>query len=90
MATTRYTKDPDSTLDYQIDWATWLDGDTITTSSWAADSGLTIDSDTNTVTTATVWLSGGTLGQRYEVTNTIVTTAGRTDERSFIVRIEER
>jgi hypothetical protein len=86
----RFAKDPDSLIDYQIDWTAWLDGDTIATSAWMATAGITIDSDTNTNTVATVWLSGGTLGERYEVTNRIVTTAGREDERSLFVRIEAR
>jgi hypothetical protein len=39
---------------------------------------------------ATIWLKGGTLGTEYTVTNKIVTTAGRTDERSFTITIEDR
>ncbi len=78
-----YSKDPDETLDYIINWATHLGSDTISSSSWVAETGITIDSDTNTTTTATVWLSGGTLGQFYLVTNTIVTDGGRTLEQSI-------
>lgn len=51
----------------------------------ASPAGLTIDSDTNTTTTATVWLSGGTLTVTYQVTNKIVTTGRRTDERSLLI-----
>lgn len=84
-------KSPGGVLDYTFDWNTnWLDGDTISTSSWSADSGITIDSDTNTTTTATVWLSGGTADTEYEVTNTIVTAGGRTAQRTLIVKVEKR
>ncbi len=82
-----YSKDPDETLDYIINWATHLGSDKISSSSWVAETGITIDSDTNTTTTATVWLSGGTLGQFYLVTNTIVTDGGRTLEQSIRVHM---
>ena len=82
-----YSKDPDETLDYIVNWATHLGSDTISSSSWDAETGVTVDSDTNTTTTATVWLSGGTLGEFYLVTNTIVTDGGRTLEQSIRIRM---
>ena len=82
-----YSKDPDETLDYIVNWATHLGSDTISSSSWDAETGITVDSDTNTTTTATVWLSGGTLGEFYLVTNTIVTDGGRTLEQSIRIRM---
>jgi len=85
-----FLKDPDSQLDYTISWLSWLNGDTIATSSWAAESGITIEDESNTTTTATVWLSGGTLGEVYLATNTIVTAGGRTDERSITLRVTEK
>jgi hypothetical protein len=85
-----YIQDPDATLDYVIDWSTWLGADTISDSSWSATSGITIDSDSNTTTTATVWLSGGTPGQTYAVTNHIITAAGREDDRTLFIRISSQ
>lgn len=85
-----HTKDVDAVLDYTVDWSAWLDGDTISTSTWEADDGITIDSDTNTATTATVWLSGGTLGATYRITNHIVTAAGREDDRTITVKAYQR
>lgn len=85
-----FLKDPDAVLDYQINWSTWLDDDTISSSSWVIPSGITKDSDTNTTTTATAWLSGGTAGARYTVTNRIVTAGGRTDDRSLHITVIER
>ncbi len=78
-----YLKDPNEVLDYQIDWADFLAADTIVTSSWSAESGITVDGSSNTTTTATVILSGGTAGNRYVVTNRIVTAGGRTSDRSL-------
>ena len=85
-----FNKDPDAKLDYQIDWSTWLGTDTISTSSWAVDTGLTKVSESNTTTTATVWLSGGTLNQEYSAINTVVTAAGRTDQRTITIMLVEK
>lgn len=86
-----YIKDPDAVLDYGFDWDPWLaSGETISTSSWVADSGLTVDTSSATSTVATVWLSGGTAGQDYIVTNEIVTSASRTDNRSMLIKVRER
>lgn len=72
--TTLFVKAPTEVLDFTVTWTSWLTGgETIATSTWAADAGITIDSDTNTGTVATVWLSAGTLGNSYDITNTIVT-----------------
>lgn len=84
-------KDPEAVLDYTVDWSTWLGADTISgTPTWSVATGLTKDSQSNTTTAATAWLSGGTAGENYRVECKIVTAAGRTDERSFTVRVRER
>lgn len=85
-----FTKDPDAILDYAVDWSRWLAGDTIAASVWLVPTGLTKVSDSNTATRAIVWLSGGSAGVTYTVTNRITTAAGRTEDRSFAVRVEER
>lgn len=91
MAVTDHKKDPDAVLDWVWDWNEWLDeGETITTSSFIVSVGITVDMESNTTKTATVWLSGGTAGQVYQVTNRIVTSSGRTDDRSITIRVAER
>jgi hypothetical protein len=85
-----FTKDPNAVLDYSVDWSRWLAGDEISTSEWIVPAGLTKITDTMTTTKTTVWLSGGTADQSYTVTNRIVTTGGRTEDRSFVVKVEER
>lgn len=77
------TKDPNATLDYRINWAEWLDTDTIATVAWTVPAGLTQTAATNTTTSATIWLSGGTVGTRYAVACRITTTAGRIDDRTI-------
>jgi len=87
-----FTKDPQAVLDYAIDWTKWLDevGDSIETSTWIVPTGLTKVTETNTSKLATVWLSGGTVGENYTVTNRITTVGGRADDRSITIRVRER
>jgi len=90
----RFKKDPDATLDYQINWSDWLDTDTISASSWIVPTGLTegtgalAGSFTDTVTT--VWLSSGVVATVYSVVNRITTTAGRIDDRTIKITIKEK
>jgi len=83
-------KDPSAVLDFGFDWSAWLVDDTISASTWAVPSGLIKDSDSATTTTTTVWLSDGTAGSVYIVTNEIETAGGRTDQRSFRVQVVDR
>lgn len=88
--TDTFVKDPDEVLDYVRDWSAALGDDTIATSVWTVPTGLTKDSDTNTTTTATIWLSGGTLGANYEVLNRITTAGGRTFDKTLRFRIRAK
>ena len=73
-----------------MNWVDWLPvGDTITASSWIVPAGITAASTGYTTTTTTVWLTGGKAGQRYVLTNRIVTADGRTEDRSFEVPVTE-
>jgi len=84
-------KDPHAVLDYGFDWSEWLaTGETISSSAWTIPTGIIKDSDTNTTTTTTAWLSGGTVGTTYLVVNRITTSAGRTEDRSVYIRVENR
>jgi hypothetical protein len=85
-----FTKDPDAVLDYEWDWSAWLGADTIASHTVTADSGLTVDSSAKTATAVTVWLSGGTVGASYNVTCHIVTAAGREDDRTIGITVQER
>jgi len=94
-------KDKDAVLDWGFDWndpdavgGPWLEaGETLTTSQWIVPDdpdGIVVDSDTHTDTTTTVWLSGGTVNTVYLVTNRITTTGGRTDDRSWEIKVVDR
>ena len=86
----KFIKDPDAVLDYTVDWSDWLGSDTISSSSWTVPSGITKDSDSNTDTTATIWLSSGKNGKTYEIVNRIVTAGGRTDDRTIIIEVMDK
>lgn len=85
-------KDPNAKLDYGFDWSAWLDGDTISASSWTVPTGLTQSvspAPSFSATTTTIWLEGGTAGEKYSVSNHITTTAGRQDDRTIVVSVKE-
>ena len=84
-------KDPYAVLDYSLDWTNWMpSGDTITSISVTADTGITIDSTTNTDYIATAYISGGTAGTIYNIEFKIVTTNGLQDSRNFRIKVIER
>jgi hypothetical protein len=85
----RIPKDPNAVLDYSWNWATWLGSDTIANYTVTVD-GVTKDSDTRATAVVTAWLSGGTAGQTATATCRVVTTAGRTDDRTIHLDVEER
>jgi len=85
-----FAKDVDSLLDYQIDWTRWLDGDTISASTWTANGDIEIVRNSNTATATTVWLTGGVVGTNYRLTNHIITAAGRAEDRTITVKVRER
>jgi len=100
--TTTWDKDPSAVLDYKWDWAAstngsgtsdWLaSGETISSHTITADDGITVDSssETDTDTSVTAWLSGGTPDRTYKVRCKIVTSASRTDERTVTIHVQER
>lgn len=80
---------PDANLDYGFVWT--LDtGETITNSSWAATTGITLSNLQVNVTTTSVFAAGGTIGQLYQLTNTIVTSLGKTDSRTITLSCKRR
>lgn len=71
------TKDPDSKLNYTIDWTDWLDGLSIGGSTWAratGSTGITIVTSSTTTKKTTVIVSSGTAGASYKLINRITTS----------------
>lgn len=85
-------KDPDEIRAYVIDWSDHLGSDAISTSAWTVVSGSVSvsGSPTNTTTTATVKLTGGTIGETVELLNRITTAGGETLDQSIRVRVRKR
>lgn len=92
-------KDPSSTLGYAVDWTWWLPlGGKVEASSFTVTGpdtalqiiGVLVD-PARQVTY--VFLSGGTLGAKYEVTNSITSTQSGfiiSDRRTFLLSVEKR
>jgi hypothetical protein len=93
----KFVKDPNALLDYKVDWGDWLLNDAIVsaiaftdTLASAQTSGLRIASTTISASAAVVvWLSAGVLDTEYTITSRIWTSAGRRNDESFTVVIEE-
>ncbi len=91
MAYPSYIKDPDSVLDYSFDWSSWLaTAETLSTATWTVPTGITKNSQSLTTTVATAWISGGTAGTSYNVACKVVTSGGRTDERTMTIIVRNR
>lgn len=88
-----FQKTPNANKDYGFDWTDWLTGpdgssaDTIASSAWTVPAGLTAGAVAFTATQSTQYLSGGSIGQDYVVTNKITTSAGRIEERSLRIQV---
>lgn len=82
-------KDVNAIKDFTLDWSDWLSevSDTIATATWTVPSGITKASESNTATTATVFLSGGTVGQSYIVYVRVTTVGGRTDDQAIEITV---
>jgi hypothetical protein len=88
-------KDPDSVLDYLIDWgAEYLGDDLLAESDWSVApdeaGGVTIAGSDFDATTSTVKAGGGLPGRIYRLINEVVTASGRVDSRSIVLRMEKR
>jgi hypothetical protein len=101
MATT-FLKDPADVLDYVFDYkaltngrgrSDWLEtAETLSTKTVTADTGITVDSSTltDTNTSVTVFISGGTASKDYEIFCTVTTSLGRTKKKTIMVKVDDQ
>lgn len=80
-------KDPDARLDYAFVWDL-QDGETITSSTWTPDAGLTVDGQAIDGARVSAFVSGGAVGDRLKVVNRVVTSLGRSDDQTLHFMIE--
>jgi hypothetical protein len=88
-------KDPGAVLDYSIDWgADYLDGDMLAGSEWSVEpdepGGVTVAGSDFDATSSSVKAAGGAPGSIYKLINRVTLQSGLIDERSIVIRVEER
>lgn len=86
-----YTKQPVEVLDYDVDYADWLESGDYVVSATAVPSpaGLTIGMITVLSPRVKVWASGGVDGVTYKVTVTATTHDGRVKQDEFRIRVKD-
>jgi hypothetical protein len=89
--TTSFCKTPEEDLDYKGDWAAYLEpAETISTSAWVVPEGVVEGATFTNPSYTTIWLSAGSAGNTYVVSNEVLTSLGRTAVRSFKLNIVTR
>ena len=90
-----FLKDPSASIDYAVDWgAGYLAGQVIAASRWSVSpqepGGVRVNGELGGATRTGATLSGGVPGHVYRVANAITLSDGRSDERSIVLRVEDR
>lgn len=85
-----FSKDPQATLDYTIDWSDFLGDDVISAVTWTLDAGIVDAGHVSSRALATIFLSGGVAGTGYNVTCHITTSGGRADDRTIKINAVDR
>lgn len=88
-------KDPGSRIDYAFDWsADYLDGQILSGSQWSVDpvhaGGIAVEAHAFDAVRTSATLSGGVEGHSYRITNRVTLSDGQVDERSIVLRVEQR
>lgn len=89
-----YLKDPQSRVDYALDWVAYLGAQTIAGSQWAVapvePGGLAVLEPRADGSRTAATLTGGVVGHVYSVSNRVTLSDGSIDERSICLRVEQR
>ena len=88
-----FLKDPQAVIDYAVDWsAGYLAGQTIAASDWAIEPAgeLAVAAPEIEPGRTLATFSGGVAGCVYRVTNRVTFSDARTDERTLVLRVENR
>ena len=91
METAIKFKDPDSRVDYTLDYTQhFRDGDTIVSAEIIVPDGVTTEEPTVTNNKVTFWCSGGIAGKAYIITCRTVSQHGRIEDCSIKIAIRQR
>lgn len=88
-----FVKDPAALVDYAVDWAAgYLGARSIVASDWdiRPAGALALAAASIAGGRAVATLSGGVPGQVCRVTNRVRLSDGRSDERTLVIRVEDR
>lgn len=90
-----FVKDPDAELDYRIDWSALCGGGlSIVDSRWsvapADTAAVVVIGHGHDARTAHVRVGGGAVGAVCRLANRVRLSDGMIDERTLVVRVEER
>lgn len=85
------TKDPNDTLDYEVDFARWLpEADTVAGATVLIEGTVTEAQPVDlTATMVRVWLQGGAAGETATITVRATTAGARVKDFTFKLRIKE-
>lgn len=89
---TIFLKDPGSVIEYAVDWdAGYLAGRSISQSTWSVlPAGLTLTDPRQAGGRTAITVAGGVAGAVYRISNRVTLADGSSDERTLVVRVEER
>ena len=85
-----FVKDPQAVLDYTIDWSPWLADDLIVDSTWSVVGDVVLQDGVVYASITQIWASGGTEGTLADLTNHVVTAAGREDDRTIRLLLRQQ
>jgi hypothetical protein len=89
-----YLKDPQSRVDYAIDWSPSVGEQTIEASLWHVvpdeEDGIAAEETSFEPARTAARLAGGVTGHSYSVSNLVTFSDGTTDVRAIVLRVEAR
>lgn len=88
----KFEKQPADVLDYDFDYSDWLDdrADSIATATVVADrAGISVTNVAHAFGVVKAYVAGGTNGQSYKLTCTVITAGGRTKQAEMTIKIKE-
>lgn len=82
--------DPNATKDFTFSWAGFLNGDTIDSVAYTMPDGGTVASSSNTDSTSTAFVTAIPCGRVVRLIGRIVTTGGRTEDKTLRIKGAEQ